>query len=69
MAMISADVGDDVWSYWMCPVLNGDADAAVDAGVQKECNKFRQLVSLLTDKDVSLLMRGKLCVKFAKGYF
>jgi len=54
------DVDDDVWSYWINPVLNGDADAAVEARVEKECNKFRQLVSLLTDKDVSLVMRGKL---------
>jgi len=38
----------------------------VEARVRKGWNKFRQLVSLLTNKDVSLLMRGKLytsCVR------
>jgi len=39
---------------------DGDADAAVEARVHKGWNKFRQLVPLLTNKDVSLLMRGKL---------
>jgi len=46
--------------------VNGDANAAVEARVHKGWNKFRQLVSLLTNKDVSLLMRGKLstsCVR------
>ena len=38
----------------------GDANAAVEARVDKGWNKFRQLVPLLTNKDVSLLMRGKL---------
>jgi len=40
--------------------VDGDADAAVEARVHKGWNKFRQLVPLLTNKDVSLLMRGKL---------
>jgi len=40
--------------------VDGDADAAVEARVRKGWNKFRQLVSLLTNKDISLLMRGKL---------
>jgi len=40
--------------------VDGDADAAVEARVRKGWNKFRQLVPLLTNKDVSLLMRGKL---------
>ena len=38
----------------------------MEARVRKGWNKFRQLVSLLTNKDVSLLMRGKLytsCVR------
>jgi len=35
-----------------------DADAAVQARVHKGWNKFIQLVLLLTNKDVSLLMRG-----------
>jgi len=37
-----------------------DADAAVEARVRKRWYKFRQLVPLLTNKDVSLQMRGKL---------
>jgi len=40
--------------------VDGNADAAVEARVCKGCHKFRQLVPLLTNKDVLLLMRGKL---------
>jgi len=40
--------------------VDGDADAAVEARVCKGCNMFRQLVPLLTNKDVSVLMRGEL---------
>jgi len=40
--------------------VDGDADAAVEARVHKGWNKFRQLVPLLTNKDISLLIRGKL---------
>jgi len=40
--------------------VDGAADAAVETGVRKGWNKCRQLVPLLTNKDVSLLMRGKL---------
>ena len=46
--------------------VDGDADAAVEARVCNGWNKFRQLVPLLSNKDVSLLMRGKLyrsCVR------
>jgi len=39
---------------------NGDADAAVEARIRIGWNKFRQLVPLLTNKDVSLIMRGRL---------
>jgi len=38
--------------------VDGDADAAVEARVCKGWNKFRQLVPLLTNKDV--LWQGKL---------
>ena len=44
--------------------VDGDADAAVEARIG--WNKFRQLVPLLTNKDVSLIMRGRLyssCVR------
>ena len=33
--------------------VDGDADAAVEARIRIDWNKFRQLVPLLTNKDVS----------------
>ena len=46
--------------------VDGDAYAAVEARIRIGWNKFRQLVPLLTNKDVSLIMRGRLyssCVR------
>ena len=42
--------------------VEGDADAGccVEARIGVEWNKFRQLVPLLTNKDISLIRRGKL---------
>jgi len=40
--------------------VDGDADAAVEARIQIGWNKFRQLVSLLPNVDISLIMRGRL---------
>ena len=40
--------------------VEGDADAAIEARIRVGCNKFRQLVPLLTDKNISLIRRGKL---------
>ena len=40
--------------------VDGDADAAMEAKIRIGWNKFRQLVPLLTNKDVSLIMRGRL---------
>ena len=40
--------------------VDADADAAVAARIRIGWNKFRQVVSLLTNKDVSLIMRGRL---------
>ena len=40
--------------------VDGDADAAVEARIRIGWNKFRQLVPLLTSKDVSLIVRGML---------
>ena len=40
--------------------VDGDADAAVEARIRIGWNKFRQLVPLLTDKDISLIIRGRL---------
>jgi len=38
----------------------GDADAAVEARIRIGWNKFRQLVPLLTNRDISLIRRGRL---------
>jgi len=37
-----------------------DADAAVETRIQIGWNKFRQLVPLLTNKDISLIVKGRL---------
>ena len=46
--------------------VDGDADAAVEAKIRTGWNKFRQLVPLLTNRDISLIRRGRLyssCVR------
>jgi len=46
--------------------VDGDADAAVEARIWIGWNKLRQLVPLLTNRDVSLFRRGRLyssCVR------
>jgi len=46
--------------------VDGDVDAAVGARIRIGENKFRQLVPLLTNKDISLTVRGRLyssCVR------
>ena len=46
--------------------LDGDADAAVEARIRIGWNKFRQLVPLLTNREMSLIRRCKLygsCVR------
>ena len=46
--------------------MDGDADAAVEARIRIGWNKFRQLVPLLTNRDISLIRRGRLyssCVR------
>ena len=40
--------------------VDGDADAAVETKIRTRWNKFRKLVSLLSNKDVSLIVRGRL---------
>jgi len=40
--------------------VDGDADAAVEARIRIGWNKFRQLVPLLTNKEESLITRGRL---------
>jgi len=41
-------------------MLSVDGDASVEAIIRIGWNKFRQLVPLLTNKDISLIMRGRL---------
>jgi len=46
--------------------VDGDADAAVKTRIRIGWNKFRRLVQLLTNKDISLIVRGRLyssCVR------
>jgi len=48
--------------------VEGDADAPVETRIRIEWNKFRQFVPLLTNKDMSLIVRGReivqqLCAK------
>jgi len=38
--------------------VDWDADAAVETRIRIGWNKFRQLVPLLTNKDISLTVRG-----------
>jgi len=40
--------------------VDGDADAAVENRIRIRWNKVRQLVPLLTNKDISLKVRGRL---------
>jgi len=40
--------------------VDGDADAAMETRIRIGWNNFRQLVLLLTNKDVSLIVRGRL---------
>ena len=40
--------------------IDGDADASVETRIRTVWNKFRQLVPLLTNKDISLTVRGRL---------
>ena len=46
--------------------VDGDADAAVEVGIPTGWNIFRQLVPLLTNRDISLIRRMRLyssCVR------
>jgi len=40
--------------------VDGDSDAAVEDRIRIGWNKFRQLVPLLTNRDISLIRRGRL---------
>ena len=46
--------------------VDGDADAVVEARIRIGWNKSRQLVPLLTNRDIALIRRGRLyssCVR------
>ena len=46
--------------------VDGDADAALEARIRIGWNKFRQLVPLLSNRDISFIRRGRLyssCVR------
>jgi len=64
----SADIGAsanlevvDKFCY-LCDMLSvdGNADAAVEARIRIGLNKFRQLLQLLTNRDIALIRRGRL---------
>jgi len=40
--------------------VDGDDDAAVEARIRIGWNRFRQLVPLITNRDISLIRRGRL---------
>ena len=49
--------------------VDGDADAAVEARIRIGWNKFKQLVPLLTNRDILLIKRGRLyssCVQSSR---
>ena len=47
--------------------LDVDADAAVENRIRIGWNKFRQLVPLLTNKDISLVVRGRLYSSYVRS--
>jgi len=47
--------------------MDGDADAAVEARIQTGWNKFRQLVPVPTNRDRSLISRGRLYSSYVQS--
>jgi len=47
--------------------VDGDADAAVEARIRTGWNKFRQLVPLLTNRDISSIRRGRLYSSYVQS--
>jgi len=61
----SVDIGDKTNLDKFCYLgdilsVDGDADAAVENRIRIGWNKFRHLVPLFTNKDISLKVRGRL---------
>jgi len=44
----------------VCNMLSVDGDTAVETRIRIGWNKFRHLVPLLTNKDISLMVTGRL---------
>ena len=59
-ASANLEVVDKFWYLGDMLTVDGDADAAVEARIRIGWNKFRQLVPLLTTRDISLIRRGRL---------
>ena len=47
--------------------VDGDAEAAVEARIQIGWNKFRQLVPLLTNRDIPLIRRGRVYSSYVRS--
>ena len=65
-ASANLEVVDKFWYLGDMLSVDGDAVAAVEARIRIGWNKFRQLVPLITNRDVSLIRRGRLysrCVR------
>ena len=47
--------------------VDGDGDVAVEARIRTGWNKFRQLVPLLTNRDISLIRGGRLYSSYVRS--
>jgi len=47
--------------------VDGDTDAALEARIRIGWNNFRQLVPLLTNRDISLIRRGRLYSSYVRS--
>ena len=59
--LIPTEVCQNKWISFVGDMLSvdGDADAAMENRIRIGWNEFRQLVSLLTNEDISLKVRGR----------
>jgi len=54
------ELGDKYCYFGDMLSVDGDADAAVEGRIRIGWNKFRQLVPLLTNENISLTLKGRL---------
>jgi len=59
-ASANLELVNNLWYLGDMLSVDGNADAAVEARIQIGWNKFSQLVPLLTNRDISLIRRGRL---------